>query len=75
MIKQNQKTIASILLMVFTLATTMFVFKDNIAEAATHVWQCAKCGKQVSVGGNGHPTSSLGCGGDYNKRHVWRMIR
>ena len=31
MLKQNKKTIASVLLIVFTLATTIFVFKDNIA--------------------------------------------
>ena len=73
--ERNKKAIASALLMAFVLATTVFTFRDNIAEAASSVWQCMNCGRQETWGGNGHPTSSYGCGGDINKRHVWQRIK
>ena len=48
----------------------------NHAEVANTVtWQCRNCGKQIH-GGNGStpPSSGYGCGGDWNKMHVWERI-
>lgn len=40
--ERNKKAIASVLLLAFVLATTVFTFRDNIAEAASSVWQRIK---------------------------------
>ena len=71
----KQKKIASALLLAFVLAVTAVALRDNVVEAANSVWQCVNCGRQETWGGNGHPTSSYGCGGDFNKRHVWQRIK
>ena len=41
---------------------------------AAGVWQCQKCGQQVTIRGNSTP-SSFGCGGKFENRHIWQRLR
>ena len=38
------------------------------------LYQCDKCGMQVTTTANGGP-SSLGCGGKFSERHVWKILK
>ncbi len=38
------------------------------------IYQCDNCGQQVTTNASAGP-SSWGCGGDFNKRHVWRILK
>ena len=46
--------------------------KDTVAEAATPLWQCSKCGQQIRSGGSTPPRQGL-C--DEGGRHVWQRLR
>ena len=48
---------------------------ENIAQAASSVWQCANCGRQISQGGTNPPAPAAGCNGGFNKNHVWQRVK
>ena len=56
-------------------SSDLFVFKDNITEAASSVWQCSNCGYRINSGGTNPPRNSYGCGGDFNRRHSFQRIK
>lgn len=45
------------------------------AEAAVQMinWQCERCGQRAWLRAGTMP-ASLGCGGDFNQRHIWRRM-
>lgn len=45
--------------------------RDTVAEAATAVWQCSKCGQQIRNGGSVPGQGSCRSGG----RHVWQRLQ
>lgn len=75
MIQRKKRAILGVLMIGFMLATTLFVFKDNITEAASSVWQCSNCGYRINSGGTNPPRNSYGCGGDFNRRHSFQRIK
>jgi hypothetical protein len=42
--------------------------------ARATLYQCDKCGMQVTTTASGGP-SSLGCGGKFSERHVWKILK
>ena len=45
------------------------------AEAAVQMihWQCERCGQRAWLRAGTMP-ASLGCGGDFNQRHIWHRM-
>lgn len=51
------------------------VHMHSIAEARSVTWQCRNCGQQIhSSDKAGVPGQTYGCGGKYDKRHVWERL-
>ena len=71
-----KKIFAGALAAAFLLTTTVCVIgTENIAQAASSVWQCVNCGRQINSGGTNPPAPAAGCNGDFNKNHVWQRVK
>ena len=47
----------------------------NIAEARSVTWQCKNCGQQIYSSDKGPaPRQTYGCGGQWNRSHVWERL-
>lgn len=45
------------------------------AEAYSVTWQCRNCGQQIYSSSKGQPPrASYGCGGEFNRQHVWERL-
>ena len=61
-------------MVVAVLFALVFVVSGVALAARGAYWQCQNCGEQIYTTSESGPDAYYGCGGDFNKRHIYRRM-